>query len=569
MPTNTPRLQIPVPGPGDPFKPVSVDLPAMAARIDAIAAREPGAVYAASPVLDVGQLFQLRAGRTLVPTDFTTLLGLSAPLGLWNLASVNDDSGNVRNLTNKGSVPFGIGINGAASSAAVFAGATSQALFLADVGGADPFRVKTGTFAAWQRTSKRSTDQVILSKYRAAAGNQGWVLEVDGTSNAAAFFASLDGSTATQIVGVSDVADDRWHHLAVTYDGMILSLYVDGALETVVSLPGLLFGTAAPLNIGGFGADGATAASSPHYGRIDTTYVTGDVLSADQIRLLYAARIAHSYAVTPTRAHMLVTRRRRGAALVVGDFPSAPARLHNFTAGALSEASGGAALTPNPGAGAITSVPGADGVVGGAQAFSGAHTGLSSTDAGLPAGTTARSYGAWFRGTSTATMGIMGWGTVGTTAYDLLWLASGVVRTRSGADDFGGALVNDGQWHHLVVVEDNAAADGLKRKLYVDGRVSNTSLVIGSITLAGADKFRVGALPDGTSPLVGQVDGAFVSAVALTSDQVRALYQKSALTLPASPKNEGDHVEGMDSGNLYMICDTLEPQHVVDLKVAG
>ena len=97
----------------------------------------------AQPILDVGVLGQVRAGRQLTASDFTAL-GLSAPLGLWNLSDLSDASGNGRALRNKGAVPFGPGINGAASTAAVFAGSTGQALYISDTGAADPFRIKTG-----------------------------------------------------------------------------------------------------------------------------------------------------------------------------------------------------------------------------------------------------------------------------------------------------------------------------------------------------------------------------------------------------------------------------------------
>jgi hypothetical protein len=71
------------------------------------------------PVLDVGALNQRRAGRQLAPAQFTAL-GLSVPLGLWNLGDLTDISGNGRVLSNKGAVTFGAGINGLATTAAVF-----------------------------------------------------------------------------------------------------------------------------------------------------------------------------------------------------------------------------------------------------------------------------------------------------------------------------------------------------------------------------------------------------------------------------------------------------------------
>src|SRR3954465_3419722 len=102
-------------------------------------------VLAAAQILDVGLLNQRRAGRQLTNADFTSL-GLSVPLGLWNLGDLTDVSGNGRVLANKGAVPFGTGINGNPTTAAVFSGSTGQALYVADTGAADPLRIKTGSF---------------------------------------------------------------------------------------------------------------------------------------------------------------------------------------------------------------------------------------------------------------------------------------------------------------------------------------------------------------------------------------------------------------------------------------
>src|SRR3954469_18933277 len=109
-----------------------------------------------SPVGEVGQVNQCRAGRQLALSDFTNL-GLSAPRGLWNLSDLTDASGNARALTNKGTVTFSPGVNGAVTTAAQFAGSTAQALYIADTGAADPFRITTGSWGCWFRTAKRGT----------------------------------------------------------------------------------------------------------------------------------------------------------------------------------------------------------------------------------------------------------------------------------------------------------------------------------------------------------------------------------------------------------------------------
>jgi hypothetical protein len=51
--------------------------------------------------------------------------------------------------------------------------------------------------------------------------------------------------------------------------------------------------------------------------------------------------------------------------------------------------------------------------------------------------------------------------------------------------------------------------------------------------------------------------------------EVAALYAKGSQALGASPKNAGDHVERMDATSLYLVGDTLESQHTLDVRVTA
>jgi len=201
---------------------------------------------AARQVRDIGESNQIRAGRVLTAADFTNI-GLAAPAGLWNLSNVNDSSGNARTLTNKGTVTFGSGITGAATEAAIFTGSTAQALYIADTGAADPFRIKTGSVGCWIRTAKRGTAQDLIAKSGVAA-QSAYFLNLN-TSNAAQFTGSSTGSDAVQVAGITDVCDDRWHFIVATADGSRLRLYVDAALDGQTGFGSVLFGGSSPLDI--------------------------------------------------------------------------------------------------------------------------------------------------------------------------------------------------------------------------------------------------------------------------------------------------------------------------------
>jgi hypothetical protein len=516
-----------------------------------------------SPVSDVGQVNQCRAGRQLTPSDFTNL-GLSAPRGLWNLSDLTDASGSARTLTNKGGIGFATGINGAVTTAAQFAGSTGQALYIADTGAADPFRITTGSWGCWFRTAKRGVSQFLLAKLPPGAGaTDAWFTLAVGSTNVATVGVGAQGAT-----GATDVADDRWHFAVAVNDGSVLRLYVDGVLESasLYSAAPVAGVAGPPLNVGGYGADGATGAVSPHFGRVDEAFVTADVLSEDQVRVLYAARLVHTLGAQPKTVSLNVRRQRRGAALATTDFSTQPVRLYNFTAGSLNDQ--GSNATPVVNNGGAVSVAGTDGTLGNGLSFAGAQT-LSATDAGLPSALLARTYGCWFKSSNAtaASDGILTWGTYGT-ADARLRTASGNLGCNNGGDAIAGPFVADGQWHSGVVVEDNTAADGVKRKLYLDGRLVGGSTVMNTLTLAGANRFRVGAQPDGTLPFIGQIDRVFVCAYAMTQEEVTRIYNKATQPMASSPKNAGDHVEGFDSGSLLVVADTLDAQHYIDLTVS-
>lgn len=568
----TTRLALPYPDIDDPAN-VPVDLQQLADRLDVLipSSSAAGLVLNRASVLDVGVSGQVRAGRQLTAADFTAM-GLAAPAGLWNLSDLTDASGNARALSNKGAVTFAPGINGAAATAAQFTGSTAQALYIADAGAADTFRIKGGSFGCWFRTAKRGVEQIMLTKWNNTGNLRSWLLEL-ATNNTVNLNLSFDGTNVAVVLGgVVDVCDDRWHFAVATFDGSMARTYVDGVLENTAAATGQLFASSAPLNIGAVNADAATAGGAPWFGRVDEAFVTSDVLSDDQVRNLYCARLPHGYGVVPSSVRVNVTRRRRGGAWVVGDFPAQPLRLYNFTGIApgfyADEGSNGQPLVW-AGGGTFDSTSGADGRVQSGLYIAGS-LGMAATDAGLPAVLAPRSYGCWFKLTNyTGGVGVVGWGTPGTGDARLIVNGSGNIQMSSGADIASGPYVGDGQWHQGIVVEDNAALDGLKRKLYLDGRMVVGSLVVNPITLAGANRFRVGANPDGQIPFTGQIDGAFVCGVALTMAQVLALYAKGSQPLSPSPKNAGDHVEAWDAASVLATFDTLESNAQIDLGVAA
>ena len=527
-------------------------------------------VLSAKKILDAGGFNGCRVGRKLAAADFSAA-GLGVPIALWNMSDTSDASGNGRTLTNKGSVAVGpfsgtYGVDYNSTGAANFVGNTAQALYIPDTGSADPFRIRTGSWGCWLKTARRGDGRHVLSRGQGTGSQYGWFL---GTSVTNALYPqiSLAGNDAPGVYGVTDVCDDRWHFGVATYDGTTLRAYVDGVLDSSLSIAGVIFASSAALNIGSYNADAATAALAPFYGQIDEAFVTSDVLSLDQIRFLYCAKIPHTLGKMPTAASLNVRRQRKGAALVRADLGSqgqTAVRIHN---GSLADVgSQGVALTNNGGA---VVVAGPTGALGTAWSFRGSQS-LSSSDAGLVSGTNPRSYGCWLKTTSTAGMGVMGWGTYNSADARIIvgYPTAGCVTMVSGSDQIAGPFIADGQWHFVVVTEYNNSLDA-KRKLYVDGRLVASSMVLNTLTLGGVNNFRIGANPDGSSGFVGLVGPAFVMSDTMSQLAFSPAWLKSAATSGPSSKDPGAHIEAMDASNLYAVFDTIEPQQLIDVAVGA
>lgn len=529
-------------------------------------------LIAARTIGDVGQLNQTRAGRVLTAADFTDL-GLAAPAGLWNLSDLTDVSGNGRALTNKGAVPFGKDILGNAAGAAIFSGSSGQALWRADEAA---LSILTGSWGCWFRTAKRSTSQSLISKMSAGVGQQSWDLALRG-DNTLQGWVSTDGGAGggnnATAIGTTDVCDDRWHFAVVTFDGSMLRLYVDGAPEASVAFVGVIFDGTAPLNIGGRGADAGTAASVPHYGRVDEAFVTPEVLSEDQIRLLMCAKVAHGSPRTPRRTNVNVRRSRRGVELAQADFTAlglaAPLRIYNRATGDVG--SHGIALT---GSGGVVGagVAGPSGLVQDATHYDGVDDFHQGADTNLPAGAASRTLMAWFKTTSaTGNDGILSYGNLAT-GLDLVISNGAILFAEAGGGSGTGPFVADGQWHFVVWTADNAAADGVKNKLYLDGRLVASSTTMVGPVLLGANGFHIGRMRDTSTGYFGpgQIARVVVCAYAMTPDQIASIYSKRSQDLGLSPYSAGEYVERMDANNLYVLSEPgLDGQDQVELEVAA
>lgn len=130
------------------------------------------------------------------------------------------------------------------------------------------------TIEAWVRPSSLSGWRTVILKEK--PGDFAYALYASNGSRPGGYTRTggLDAA-----VGTAALALDAWTHLAATYDGAFLRLYVNGAQVTAVAASGSIDVSTSPLRIGG----NAVWGSEYFAGLIDEVRVYNRALSAAEI----------------------------------------------------------------------------------------------------------------------------------------------------------------------------------------------------------------------------------------------------------------------------------------------
>jgi hypothetical protein len=171
----------------------------------------------------------------------------------------------------------------------------------ADFDGTNDY-VNTGTFdvagtgvalTAWINldTATINDGRIITKALGTAESDHLWMLSTfdDGTALRLRSRVQAGGTTTTLIATTGEVELGRWHHAAMTYDGSMMVLYLDGVV--VGSRQHDVEGPvdSAPTAEVWIGDSPATAGVKPIDGRIDDVAVFERALTVDEIQVLYAA----------------------------------------------------------------------------------------------------------------------------------------------------------------------------------------------------------------------------------------------------------------------------------------
>ncbi|MHC4084697.1 MAG: LamG domain-containing protein [Planctomycetota bacterium] len=134
------------------------------------------------------------------------------------------------------------------------------------------------TVSAWIKVNAFDADwQTIVAK-----GDSAWRLQRNRGNNTLQFACTglvVPGSRWSNIFGTTDVIDGWWHHVAGTYDGSQLCLYVDGALDVSKEAFGTIRVNIQPVYIG----ENSEKPNRFWNGLIDDVRIYSYALSADEL----------------------------------------------------------------------------------------------------------------------------------------------------------------------------------------------------------------------------------------------------------------------------------------------
>ena len=93
--------------------------------------------------------------------------------------------------------------------------------------------LETLTIEAWVKVKEGTGKwQGMVCKQQAGCTNRNYGIWVHVDKSVLHAQIGANGACAFSIDGTSDITDNKWHHLAFTYDGKMGHVYVDGDLQT-------------------------------------------------------------------------------------------------------------------------------------------------------------------------------------------------------------------------------------------------------------------------------------------------------------------------------------------------
>lgn len=203
-------------------------------------------------------------------------------VGLWLLDEgsggvVKDSSGN----GNDGVIEDAEWTTGRFGSALKFDGETTRVVIPSSDSLNVPEKI---TVEAWIYPTELHSDiNAIAQKWGDLSNRRQYqlgVIDVDGTAR---FYVSHAGSDHQRPIG-EGVPANEWTHVAGTFDGQTIKVYVNGNFSAELASPGVLFQSDLDFWIGGYGPDDEYTANRHFNGIIDEVRVSDVALSENEIK---------------------------------------------------------------------------------------------------------------------------------------------------------------------------------------------------------------------------------------------------------------------------------------------
>jgi hypothetical protein len=155
---------------------------------------------------------------------------------------------------------------------------------------------KTMSMGCWVYiTGNAGQHRDIISKDGESAERQ-YLITSSSIDRFRAHIWTSDG-VANYFDGGTPVELETWYHIAQTYDGSDLKLYVDGKEDGSISFSGDIIVTGQPVRIGGGANAGAAAYHTP--GIIDEVVIFNVALEEEEVQALMNEGISSALAVSP------------------------------------------------------------------------------------------------------------------------------------------------------------------------------------------------------------------------------------------------------------------------------
>ncbi len=139
------------------------------------------------------------------------------------------------------------------------------------------------TLSLWVRASSNGVEKKILAKWADAGGQFSYLLSILGSDLP---LGAINTGVNSVVTGTTDVVDGQWHHLALTYDGSDVRLYVDGVEEDSDPETGSLNSGTAPVRLGA--GSGGAGTENPYTGDLGHAAIWDVGLSASEVASLAA-----------------------------------------------------------------------------------------------------------------------------------------------------------------------------------------------------------------------------------------------------------------------------------------